>query len=93
MLLALVSVVVPAVVVSVLTPTNCAETVPPVELTAAVSWPFWIVPDCSATLLIDCDVPPRSRTPAAPMVVCDAALNAPAPLTVSVLPVTDVTPE
>ena len=84
--------VVPAVVVRLDAPTRLAETVPPMEFTAVVILPFWIVPDCSATLLIDCDVPPRSRTPPAPMVVCEPPLNLPAPLTVSVLPVTKVAP-
>ena len=82
----------PAVVVSVLAPVSCAETVPPVDTTPAVRLPFWIVPDCSATLLTLCEEPLRSRTPPAPMVVCDAALNLPAPPTASVLPVTEVTP-
>ena len=88
----LLSVVVPAVVVSVPAPIRLAEIAPPVEVTAAVSWPFWIVPDCSATVLIVCCVPPRSSTPPAPMVVCEAELRMPAAPTASVLPVTDVAP-
>ena len=92
MLPALESVVVPAVVVSVPAPVSWAETVPPMELTAAVSAPFWIVPVCSATALIVCAVPPRSSTPPAPTVVCEAALNIPPLATVSVLAVTEVAP-
>ena len=82
----------PAVAVSVLAPVSWAESAPPMELTAAVSWPFWIVPERSATLLIVCAVPPRSSVPPRPTVVSDAALNLPPPLTVSVLPVTEVPP-
>ena len=92
MLPALVRVVVPAVVVSVLAPVSWAETVPPMEVTAAVSAPFWIVPVCSATVLIVCAVPARSSTPPAPTFVCDAALKIPPLATVSVLPVTEVPP-
>ena len=92
MLPALVSVVTPAVAESVLAPVSWAAMVPPVETTPAVSWPFWIVPDCNATLLIVCAVPARSSTPAAPTVVCEAALNLPPPVTVSVPPVTEVPP-
>ena len=90
MLAELNSVVVPPVAESVLAPVSWELIWPPVETTAAVSWPLCSVPPWSATLLIVCAVPERSSTPLT--TVCEAALNLPAPPIARVPVVTDVTP-
>ena len=86
------SVVVPLLIVSVLVPTRLALIAPPVEVTAPVRAPFWIVPPAKLTVLIVCPAPPRSSVPLALTVVALAELKMLAALAVSSPPLIVVAP-